>query len=85
MNAKDLNLKRLAPASEAASGARQASTPLADRAVEEGLVDVALATMDSRSASCSSPSRPGGSRRSRSTTTTATVWWSGWLGRCRPE
>ena len=47
MNAKELNLKRLAPASEAASGARRASTPLADRAIEEGLVDVALATMDS--------------------------------------
>jgi methylated-DNA-[protein]-cysteine S-methyltransferase len=40
-------LKRLAPHADAASGARRAAGPLADRAVAERLVDVALATMDS--------------------------------------
>jgi methylated-DNA-[protein]-cysteine S-methyltransferase len=45
MNASDL--KRLAPARGAADASHVAAAQLAGRAVEEGLVDVALATMDS--------------------------------------
>ena len=45
MNAKDL--KRLAPAAESASRAHRASGALTDRAIGDGLVDVAVATMDS--------------------------------------
>ena len=44
---KPKDLKRLAPPREAADGSRVAAARLADRAVAEGLVDVALATMDS--------------------------------------
>jgi methylated-DNA-[protein]-cysteine S-methyltransferase len=44
---KPKDLKRLAPPREAADGSRAAAGRLADRAVAEGLVDVALATMDS--------------------------------------
>jgi methylated-DNA-[protein]-cysteine S-methyltransferase len=44
---KPKDLKRLAPPREAADGSRVAASLLADRAVAEGLVDVALATMDS--------------------------------------
>ena len=69
MNAKELNPEGLAPASEAASGARRASDPAGRLSVEEGLVDVALATMDSPIGEPSSPSRPEASSRSRSTTT----------------
>src|SRR5688500_1315883 len=39
------DLKRLAPASD--EGARRASEALVQRATDDGLVDVALATMDS--------------------------------------
>jgi len=45
MNPNDL--KRLAPARRAADDSRLAAARLADRATAEGLVDVALATMDS--------------------------------------
>jgi methylated-DNA-[protein]-cysteine S-methyltransferase len=45
MNANDL--KRLAPAAGSASKARLATGALTDRAAGEGLVDVAVATMDS--------------------------------------
>ena len=45
MNANDL--KRLAPAAGSASKARLATGALTDRATGEGLVDVAVATMDS--------------------------------------
>jgi methylated-DNA-[protein]-cysteine S-methyltransferase len=41
------DLKRLSPARDAAAASLRAATTLADRAVAEGLVDVALATMDS--------------------------------------
>ncbi len=44
---KPKDLKRLAPPHAAADGSRMAAARLADRAVAEGLVDVALATMDS--------------------------------------
>ena len=40
---KPKDLKRLAPPREAADGSRVAAARLADRAVAEGLVDVALA------------------------------------------
>jgi methylated-DNA-[protein]-cysteine S-methyltransferase len=45
MKANDL--KRLAPASDAPDLARRASEPLIERALDEGLVDVAVASMDS--------------------------------------
>jgi len=45
MNTNDL--KRLAPASGAAAAARRASDRLSARATDDGLVDVAVATMDS--------------------------------------
>lgn len=45
MNANDL--KRLAPAAGSASKSRLATGALADRAAGEGLIDVAVATMDS--------------------------------------
>ena len=45
MNTNDL--KRLAPASGAAAAARRASDQLSARAADDGLVDVAVATMDS--------------------------------------
>ncbi|HJR99220.1 MAG TPA: methylated-DNA--[protein]-cysteine S-methyltransferase [Actinomycetota bacterium] len=44
---KPNDLKRLAPARRAADDSRLAAARLADRATAEGLVDVALATMDS--------------------------------------
>ena len=44
---KPNDLKRLAPAREAADASQAAASRLADRATAEGLVDVALATMDS--------------------------------------
>jgi len=44
---KPNDLKRLAPAREAADASQAAAARLADRATAEGLVDVALATMDS--------------------------------------
>ena len=44
MNTNDL--KRLAPASGAAAAARRASDRLSARAADDGLVDVAVATMD---------------------------------------
>jgi methylated-DNA-[protein]-cysteine S-methyltransferase len=44
---KPKDLKRLTPAREAAEDSRLAAARLADRATAEGLVDVALATMDS--------------------------------------
>ncbi len=50
MKPKDLkpkDLTRRAPPHAAADGSRMAAARLADRAVAEGLVDVALATMDS--------------------------------------
>jgi methylated-DNA-[protein]-cysteine S-methyltransferase len=40
-------LKRLSPARDAVAAARRATPPLEDRAAAEGLVDVAVATMDS--------------------------------------
>lgn len=45
MNTNDL--KRLAPAASSAAHARRAADELTERAVAEGLVDVAVATMDS--------------------------------------
>ena len=44
---KTNDLKGLAPARDARSRARSAAASLADRAAHEGLVDVAVATMDS--------------------------------------
>ena len=41
------DLKRLSPARDAVAAARRATPSLEDRAAAEGLVDVALATMDS--------------------------------------
>ncbi|MGZ8580177.1 MAG: methylated-DNA--[protein]-cysteine S-methyltransferase [Actinomycetota bacterium] len=40
-------LKRLAPAAASSARARRAADSLTDRAIDEGLVDVAVATMDS--------------------------------------
>jgi methylated-DNA-[protein]-cysteine S-methyltransferase len=45
MKANDL--KRLAPSSDAPALARRASEPLIERALDEGLVDVAVASMES--------------------------------------